>query len=251
VGMKFKRLRARSIINYHFGRRCIPSGCVAKSRNIQIFLRFYALPAGRLNAQNNQLIFSRTLRLTSIFLVIALVGGCSGIQVSQDYDLSTDFNPYRTFAWAPEPTQKSGDVLIDSPFMDRRIRNAIETTLESKGYPKADGGRPDFFVTYQLVVNTQLEINTVGPAFGWGAYPYGYWGYPYPYWGGIDYTTFISQYELGTLLIDFTDAKTHQLFWRGIGSRRIYQQSTPEKTTARVNRTVAEILAQYPPVPGK
>ena len=190
-------------------------------------------------------------RSASIFLVIAIVGGCSGIQVSQDYDLSTNFKPYRTFAWAPEPTQKSGDVLIDSPFMDRRIRNAIETTLESKGYPKADGGRPDFLVTYQLVVKTQVEVDTVGPAFGWGIYPYGYWGYPYPYWGGIDYTTFINQYEVGTLIVDFTDAKTHQLIWRGIGSRRISQQSTPEKSTERVNRTVGEILAQYPPLPGK
>jgi hypothetical protein len=196
------------------------------------------------------MMFKRS-RSASIFLVIAFVGGCSGIQVSQDYDLSTNFNAYRTFAWAPEPTQKSGDVVIDSPFMDRRIRTAIETTLESKGYPKAAGGRPDFLVTYQLVVKTQVEIDTVGPAFGWGVYPYGYWGYPYPYWGGIDYTTFINQYEVGTLLVDFTDAKTHQLFWRGIGSRRIYQQSTPEKSTERVNRTVGEILAQYPPVPGK
>lgn len=192
-------------------------------------------------------------RSAGIFLAIAIVGGCSGIQVSQDYDLSTNFRPYRTFAWAPEPPQKSGDVLIESPFMDRRIRNAIETTLVSKGYPKADGGRPDFLVTYQLVVKTQVEIDTVGPAFGWGLYPYpyGYWGYPYPYWGGIDYTTFINQYEVGTLLVDFTDAKTHQLFWRGIGSRRVSQQSTPEKSTERINRTVREILAQYPPGPGK
>jgi hypothetical protein len=202
-------------------------------------------------SKRDELMMLKRSRSASLFLVIALVGGCSGIQVSQDYDLSTNFNAYRTFAWAPEPTQKSGDVVIDSPFMDRRIRTAIETTLESKGYPKAAGGRPDFLVTYQLVVKTQVEIDTVGPAFGWGVYPYGYWGYPYPYWGGIDYTTFINQYEVGTLLVDFTDAKTHQLFWRGIGSRRIYQQPTPEKSTERVNRTVGEILAQYPPVPGK
>ena len=246
-----QRLRARSKITDHFGRRCIPSGCVAKYRNIKIFLRFYALPAGRLNAQNHQLIFSRALRLASIFFMIAIVGACSGIQVSQDYDPSTNFNPYRTFAWAPEPTQKSGDVLIDSPFMDRRIRSAIETTLKSRGYPKAEGGRPDFLATYQLVVRTQVEVNTVGPAFGWGGYPYGYWGYPYSYWGGIDYMTYVNQYEVGTLIIDFTDAETHQLFWRGIGSRRISQQTTPEKTTEVVNRTVGEILAQYPPLPGK
>jgi hypothetical protein len=203
-------------------------------------------------SEDGGMMFKR-LRSASIFLMIAIVGGCSGIQVSQDYDPSTNFGLYRTFAWAPEPTQKSGDVLIDSPFMDRRIRNAIETTLQSRGYPKVEGGRPDFLVTYQLVVRTQVEIDTVGPAFGWGAYPYpyGYWGYPYPYWGGIDYTTFINQYEVGTLLIDFTDAKTHQLFWRGVGSRRISQPSTPEKSTEVVDRTVGEILAQYPPLPGK
>jgi len=34
-----------------------------KSRNIHIFLRFYALPAGRLNDQNHQLIFSQALRV--------------------------------------------------------------------------------------------------------------------------------------------------------------------------------------------
>ena len=43
-------LRAHSKITSHFIRRSIPPGCVAKTRNIQIFLRFLALPAGRLNA---------------------------------------------------------------------------------------------------------------------------------------------------------------------------------------------------------
>ena len=65
-------LRARSKITYHFGRRCIPSGCVAKSRNIQIFLRFYALSAGRLNAQNHQLIFSRALSPAELVLFASM-----------------------------------------------------------------------------------------------------------------------------------------------------------------------------------
>ena len=54
-------VRARSKITSHFGSRCIPAGCVAKTRNIQIFLRFSALPARRLNAQKGELISSRTL----------------------------------------------------------------------------------------------------------------------------------------------------------------------------------------------
>jgi hypothetical protein len=192
------------------------------------------------------------LRIGATLLMIAVIGACSGLQVNQDYDPSTDFGHYRTFAWAPEPFPGSGHVLMDSPLMARRIRTAIERTLKSRGYPSAENGRPDFFVTYQLVVKSQIEVSTVGPAFGWGGgYAFGYWGYPYPFWGGIDYTSFVDQYDVGTLIIDLTDAKTNQLFWRGIGERRLTQQSAPEKTTEMVNRTVAEILAQYPPRPGK
>ena len=42
--------RAHSKITSHFIRRCITLGCVAKARNIQIFLRFRALPKEHLNA---------------------------------------------------------------------------------------------------------------------------------------------------------------------------------------------------------
>jgi len=198
------------------------------------------------------------LRIGATLLIIAVISACAGLQVKQDYDPLADFAQYRTFAWAPDPPPGRGHLLIDSPLMDRRIRTAIETTLKSKGYTQAESGRPDFFVTYQLVVKTQIDVHTVGPAFGWGGYPfnywrhpYPYWEYPYPYWGGMDYTTHVSQYEVGTLIIDFTDAQTHQLFWRGIGERRLSRQSTPEKNIEMVNRTVAEMLAAYPPRPGK
>ncbi|MFC1858723.1 hypothetical protein ACFL9U_11975 [Thermodesulfobacteriota bacterium] len=51
-------LRAHSKITSHLIRRCIPPGCVAKARNIQIFLRFRALPDGRLNAKYCEFIYS-------------------------------------------------------------------------------------------------------------------------------------------------------------------------------------------------
>jgi hypothetical protein len=43
-------LRAHEKITSHFMRRSISSSCVAKARNIQIFLRFRALLAERLDA---------------------------------------------------------------------------------------------------------------------------------------------------------------------------------------------------------
>lgn len=187
------------------------------------------------------------IKQTVVVLAIGFLASCSGIRVSQDYDLSTAFTHYKTYTLAPETSKKSGDVLMDSPLMDQRIRKAIEQILKGKGYPIVTDTQSDFHVTYQIIVRTRIEADTI-PGYGWGGYPYGYRRYHYPYWGGFGYETYVRQYEEATLIIDFMDSKTKKLFWRGVGSRRISQQSSPEKLTEWVNQFVMEILAQYPPL---
>lgn len=183
-----------------------------------------------------------------LWLAIFFIAGCSAVQVSQDYDMTTEFQRYRTFDWAPGPAPKSNDILMDSQFMDRRVRRAVEETLSAKGFSHTPGEKPDFKVTYHIVVRSRIEIDSFNTGFGGYGYRYPYWGYPYPFWGGIDYRTYVTQYDEGTLIIDFTDTRSNQLIWRGIGTRRVNQQANPERTTAAVNETVAEILAQFPPL---
>ena len=185
-----------------------------------------------------------------VLTAITIIVSCSGIRVNQDYEMSTIFQKYRTFDFAPGRFQKSGDILMDSPLMDQRIRGAIEDTLIFRGYPKTADSRPDFRVEYQLGVRTRIETDTI-PAYGWWGYPceYRHCNY-YPYWGGFGYETYVRQYEEVTLVIDFMDSETNKLFWRGVGSRRLATQLTPEKMTDWINQLVLEILAQYPPLPG-
>jgi hypothetical protein len=193
------------------------------------------------------------MKQLSIVLAMFILSSCSTIRVSQDYEISTNFNRYRTFTLVPGTSRITGDVLMDSPLMEKRIRNAVENSMNEKGYSKVTDTRSDFFVTYQLVVRTRIEADPI-PPFGVGGYPYGYRRYRYPYWGspywnGWGYETYVRQYEEGTLIIDFMDSKTQTLFWRGTGSRRLSQLSSPEKVTEWVDRIVTEILAQYPPLP--
>ena len=65
---------------------------------------------------------------------------------------------------------------------------------------------------------------------------------------GIGTGTSVRQYDQGTLVIDFIDAATEQLVWRGTGSDRLYNQLTPEETTSKVNNLVKKIMEQYPPL---
>ena len=192
----------------------------------------------------------KRLKQLLVLTAITVIVSCSGIRVNQDYDMSTIFQKYRTFDLAPDRFQKSGDILMDSPLMDQRIRGAIENTLIFRGYPKTADSRPDFRVEYQLGVRTRIEIDTI-PAYGWWGYPCEYRHcYNYPYWGGFGHETYVRQFEEVTLVIDFMDSETNKLFWRGVGSRRLASQLTPEKMTDWINQLVLEILAQYPPLPG-
>jgi hypothetical protein len=176
-------------------------------------------------------------------LVMLVMSGCTAVQVSQDYDPATDFSSYQTFGWAPEPERTSGDPVLDSPLMDRRIRSAVEETLRAKGYSFRADERPDVQVAYYLYVRSRIEADTFRSGYGW-------YGYRYPYWGGWGYDTVLRQYDEGTLIIDFVEVGSGKLIWRGTGSRRVTLQTDPAKTTKMVYQTVAEILKQFPPTRG-
>ena len=181
----------------------------------------------------------RTATACVLTLLAALFVGFSSVKVSQDYDNSVDFSVYRTYGWIPGPQQKTGDIRVDNPLLDARIRNAVDRNLAAKEYRQDKQGKPDMLVAYHLAIRSRIESEAVGTGAG-------YWGYPY--WGGVGYETRVREYDEGMLVIDIADATTNRLIWRGVGTRRVTGQTSPEKTTEMVNKTVAEILAQFPPV---
>jgi len=175
-----------------------------------------------------------------ILAILILPMACTTVQVSQDYNLQTDFSQYQRFQWVAKPRDQTGDVRIDNPLLDARIRKAVEETLKNRGFAEAPAEKADFLVDYQLAVRSRLETDTYRSGIG-----YGYW----PYWGWGGYETTVREYDEGILVIDFIDADSNELVWRGIGTRRLRQYSNPQEVTREVNETVAKILAQFPPQP--
>lgn len=170
--------------------------------------------------------------------IVLLLLGCSTVKVSQDYDPATDFSAYRTFGWFPGSQPQTGDIRVDNPLLDERIRKAVNRELIAKGYRRVTDQTPDVYVAYHLAIRTKLEADTVHTGIGYG---------PYPYYGGVGYDTWVRQYDEGMLVIDIADAKANKLLWRGVGTRRVTETKNPQKSTEVVNKTVAEILAQFPP----
>jgi hypothetical protein len=180
-------------------------------------------------------------RLAACTLLAAWLAGCTGVSVSQDYDPSETFTDLHTFDWFPGGRELTGDVRVDSPFIDQRVRLALIRTLVLKGYEKVADRTPDFYVNYHVSLERRLESSGINTYYGTGTYGS---------WGGVGIgigSTPIREYDQGTLVIDFVDGHTRKLVWRGTGSRRVASNPAPEETTRAIDESVDEILKQFPP----
>jgi hypothetical protein len=177
-----------------------------------------------------------------ITLTALLVTGCSGIQVNQDYDPSTDLWSLKTYRWASDNQPKTGDLRIDNPLRDKRIRAAVERVLAEKGFARSEDGSPSFLVSYQYTLRQKIESDGGGVGFGVGSFGRG---------GGIAIGTgtgsSVRGYDQGALTIDLIEPGSESLLWRGTGTQQFKEYADPVKTTGDIDTLVETIMAQFPP----
>ena len=120
--------------------------------------------------------------------------------------------------------------------LNERVRHAVDRVLALPGLPDLRGGSR---LSAPLLRGAGRTAPRSAPAAGAGYYR-GYYG---GYYGGVSGSTSYD-YEQGTLMIDFIDARTGRLAWRGwaVGANRqgYYDE-------AQVDASVDEILARFPP----
>ena len=184
----------------------------------------------------------RELRNHIVLIVSLLALGCSGLEISQDFDPATDFSGLMSFAWQSKVQEQTGDIRVDNPLLDARIRAAVERVLNAKGFRKVADGTPDFTVSYVFQIRRKIESERVRTSIGFGSVGGG--GF-----GGVGVGTGggVSEIDEGMLVIDIIAPGGGSLLWRGTGTRRMPRHSNPEQITADVDQTVDGILAQFPP----
>lgn len=175
-----------------------------------------------------------------ILCLLFLLSSCATIPVSQDYRPGTDFTSLNSYNWNEQYALESTDVRATNPLLHERFREAIERELQVKGIVRQES--PDFLVSYSYSIKTIIESDPMDTHVGFG---FG----RYSRYGGVGFGTgtSVSQYDVGTLVIDFIDPKNSRLLWRGSGTERLSFTPTPEKNIAFANKLVAAILAQFPP----
>lgn len=198
------------------------------------------------NRSNHLQISSRTVGV----IVLSMLWGCASISVDWNYDPGADFSGLKTFDWAPEPQEKTGDPRIDNPLLGKNIRHVVENQLVTQGYQKSTTGSPDFWVSYHAAVKDEIDVAVIEEYQGYRS-P-GRWshpGRPYraPHEARVETRVEKYEYTEGTLILDIVDPAQKQLIWRGSAQSEIQQTASQEKKMEKLNKAVAKILSNFPP----
>lgn len=209
-------------------------------------------------------------------LIAALA--CAPYQVSTDYDPEAPFERLRTFAWMDSSRRATDESA--NPFLERRVRRAVELVLQERGLSTARSGDADLLVTAFVIApmhdnyrrSPRWGSMTCGPSvsiwFG-RRYPYGFtrrgvpwsffrpywrepWGYACAYQIGFGYAWF-PLYERpgaqlpGTLVVDIYDRRNRELIWRGAAEGALIDARRSDQRQEEIDAIVRQVLGRFPP----
>ncbi len=165
----------------------------------------------------------RSLMSSTAVAILLIVTGC-GATIRSTTATNADLAKYKTFSFYT-PAYKQGQ---PETIVDQTIKSSLAQNLSAKGLTEATAN-PDFLIAFHVKQQQKLDANTVG-------YGFGGWG-----WGGPG---FVTTYTQGTVIVDFIDAQSKQVFWRGTATDVVNHPESPN--TAKLDKVVGQIVNRYP-----
>jgi hypothetical protein len=220
--------------------------------------------------------WSRTHRQVATIGAAAFLTACSPYQVHTDYDENVSFDAKRTFAWMDSTRREDR---ADNPFLERRVKRAVEAVMSERGLTATEGTGADVLVTAYVMGPSAYDRSgsrwlgsTCGPAlsvwFG-SRYPFGFsrrgspwllpgsyysspWGYSCSYRVGYGYGWLPlygspGRQMAGTLVVDILDGESHELLWRGSAEGALLDTRRSDQPQEVIDKIVREVLKEYPP----
>jgi hypothetical protein len=169
---------------------------------------------------------------------VVFTGCAASMRVNSFADRGTDFARYRTYSWDAAGRQATGDPRLDNnPFFHERLRTEVENQLAARGLARITIGTPELLVRVHTSMAQRIDPGGADAAYGVGQ-GNGYADYGEPY-----------VYDAGTITIDFIDARTNKVVWRGWVEGNmdgvVDDQTWMER---KIDTTVTRILSRLPRV---
>jgi hypothetical protein len=189
----------------------------------------------------------KKIYLLQVLVLIVMLGSCSSVKVTSDYDKSTDFTKYKTFeyyGWAEESDK------ILNRFDKERIEAALGYEFAKRGLELVDE-EGDMVVSLFIVVDQKTSTTAYTNHYDMGGYGYGYgpdWGW-YGGYGGMGMGTSTTRYSeedylVGTLVIDVFDKAEKKLIWQSVGQKTV--DENPNNAEKNITKVAEAIMKPFP-----
>ena len=178
--------------------------------------------------------FPKSAAPLAVAIVTSAFAGCAPLTVSSQFDRAADFAQYRTFQWGPADALPTSDPRLDqNAFFRDHLEGAVEKHLASRGWTLASSDTPDILIHYHANVRQRIDVNRIDQQYG-SCY-------------ATDCDIRVMEYEAGTLVLDFVDARTNRVVWRGWAQNSmngIFDH--PDRMERMINEAVERMLARLP-----
>jgi hypothetical protein len=182
---------------------------------------------------------------TAAVFALAATVTVFAVKIETNRDKKFDFSRLKTWDWSPAGP---GDVKVWLTAQSKSepakreyepvILRAAEDALTRRGYTKASGGAPDFFLTYYVLITAGTDSHDIGqflPAtVAWGLPPF------------TAQTQSLRVYPQGTLVFDVASPTKDAIVWRAVAQAEVELQRTSEQRAARLTQVINEVLAKLP-----
>jgi hypothetical protein len=164
----------------------------------------------------NDLRSSALARLALLGSLLLALAGCVVTEIDYDFDSLYDYGSLSTYGWVPPDAAEGID-----PFVVSQVEKLVHQRMQATGYGLAK--EPDFVVTMRGGRDRELA-----PA------------------DGVGRRQLVFSPGQGALVIEFLDAETREVFWRGSARRELGEDVSQKKRRDVVFGAVTKILRHFP-----
>ena len=158
----------------------------------------------------------RRFRALSLLCLTLLSGGAAaGQTVTSTYDKDYGLSRLDTYEFSHQEREKS-DPLATNTLTEGKIRDALGEELQNSGHhPPPQGGTPSFYVSFHVRAEDKVEE-----------------------YGGK------TAYVQGALIVDFHDAATKKLVWRGVATGVVGRSAVDLRLAEEAAKSAAKLLLE-------
>ena len=176
----------------------------------------------------------KMLRAIFTGLLLALPAVAAAQDVKIDFDKAFDFSPVKTYS------MKLGTTW-GNDLSERRVLAEFDEAIAAKGWKKVDEAQANIHVVLHGATQTKRTASTF--------YSGGMGGYGYRYGGMGTASTVVSEYQVGTLVVDMFDPKSKSLVFRGIAEGEISDNANTN--AKRLDKASTKMFKNFPPAAKK